>query len=121
MPGCMFAGSHRKGIPFPGVVDDRFLNDLHDDFVRDETTRGDDTLRLHAEPRLLCNLLAKQIAGRDVEEIVLMNEVFRLSAFAGPRGTEESDIQHMRAFIEFQDLALNGDTCTSLNLHTRIT
>ena len=81
------------------VLRDRLLDDLDDDLVGDEASRGDDAPGLQAQPRLRGELLAQQVAGGDVEEVELLDEELRLRPLAGPGRAEQRDVQHVDAPI----------------------
>jgi hypothetical protein len=78
------------------VAGDGVLDDLDDDFVADEAAGRDDALRFASELRAVRHLLAEKVAGRDVEQVVLLEEELGLRALAGAWRAEQRDVEHGR-------------------------
>ena len=72
-----------------GVVDH-----LDHDVIAHQLSGIHDALDAFAQLRLVGNLLAQQVARRDVRQTVFLHDEVALGAFAGPRRSENNNIFH---------------------------
>jgi hypothetical protein len=86
----------REAVEQEAVV--ALLLDLAEDH-RDHQVVGHELARVHVRGRLLAELgrlldvVAQQVAGRDVRKVEVLAQTGRLRALTGPGGTEENQIE----------------------------
>ncbi len=92
------------------LVTDAVLDHANDDFIRHQLTGVHVFLSLGSKDGMLCNLRAKQIAGREMYQSVALDEPFGLRTFTGSRRTKENYIEHSRHKGKLNDNFFRGHT-----------
>ena len=80
------------------IVLEALLDEIDDELVRDELAGVHEGLRLLAELRLSLHSRAEEVAGGDVREAILLDELLRLSALACAGSAEQNDVHGATAF-----------------------
>ena len=64
-------------------------HDIANQIVGDQFTPSNDSLHLNAKRRLLLHVLAQQVAGRNLRNVVVLSDSLRLGAFTCARWPEK--------------------------------
>lgn len=83
------------GVGEGGAVLEGAGEECHDDVVAHEVAAVHDGLCALTQGCVGCHLLPQQVAGGDVQEVVLLGQELCLGAFAGAWGAEDNDVYHI--------------------------